>query len=148
MKRFNFRLDQVRKWRQDQAELEEMRLQQLYRQLRALEVRRKEIAAEADSSRRALVVQQSVTAEELSFLEAFRAYANDQIRQLGEKEREMEVRIKEQRQCLLEAHRRSQLLDGLRDKALVTWTAECNKEQEEVAAELFLAKRNRTVDRA
>jgi len=148
MKRFNFRLDQVRKWRQDQAELEEMRLQQLYSELRVLEARRKSIAAEADISRRKLVAQQSVTAEELSFLEAFRAYANEQIRQLSLKEREMEVRIKEQRRLLMEAHRRFQLLDGLRDKAMVTWTAACDKEQEEVAAELFLAKRNRTIDRA
>src|SRR6202035_4703589 len=104
MKRFNFRLDQVRRWRQDQAELEEMRLQQLYTELRVMEARRKAIAAEADLSRRKLVTQQSVTAEELSFLEAFRAYANDQIRQLGLKEREMEVRIKEQRRLLMEAH--------------------------------------------
>lgn len=147
MKRFNFRLDQVRKWRQDQAELEEMRLQQLYTQLHVIEARRKTIAAEADGCRRALVAQESVTAEELSFLEAFRAYANEQIRQLGLKEQEMGVRIKEQRRLLMEAHRRFQLLDGLRDKAMITWTAACDKEQEEVAAELFLAKRNRSVDR-
>ena len=125
-----------------------MRLQQLYTELRVIEARRKAITAEANLSGRKLVAQQSVTAEELSFIEAFRAYANEQIRQLGLKERELEARIKEQRRILMEAHRRFQLLDGMRDKAMVTWTAACDKEQEEVAAELFLAKRNRPVDRA
>ena len=37
MKRFGFPLERVRKWRQDQAELEEMRLRQLYAELRTAE---------------------------------------------------------------------------------------------------------------
>ena len=143
MKRFNFPLDRVRKWRQDQAEIEEMRLQQIYAEMRAIEADRKALVEEAGRSRRAVLAQHYMTALDLSSLEAFHEYAVEQLRRLDTKRREVETRIQEQQARVLEAHRSFQLLDGLRDRALVSWTAARDKEQEELAAELFLAKRSR-----
>lgn len=143
MKRFNFPLERVRKWRQDQADLEELRLQQLCRELRGLVAARIKITSEADQSRRAVMAQSSVTAEELSFLEAFREYAREQVRKLKGKEAGVEARISEQRLRVMEAHRRFQVLEAVRDKALIDWRIAVNKEQEELAAELYLARLKR-----
>jgi hypothetical protein len=143
MKRFNFSLERVRKWRQDQAGIEEMKLQQLYTEMRAVEADRKALVEESDRSRRAVLAQHYVTAQDLSSLEAFHEYALEQLRRLDTKRREVETHIQAQQARVLEAHRSFQLLDGLRDRALVSWTAAHNKEQEELAAELFLARRSR-----
>jgi len=143
MKRFEFRLERVRKWRQDQADLEDLRLEQLYTELRAIETKRKEIESEADRCRRSVLTQATVMAEELASIESFRSWAEGQVRRLGERQRETELQVQKQRQRVIEAHRRFQLLDGLKDKGLVDWTSQRDKEQEELAAELYLAKRNR-----
>lgn len=143
MKPFRFALERVRQWRQEQVDMEELRLEQLYNGLRAAEQERAEIASEADRSYRAVVSKSAVMAEELSFLEAFRAYAAAQIDRLAARERELAAQITAQRQRLVEAHRRFQLVDGLRDRALVGWKAARDREQESLAAELFLAKYNR-----
>jgi len=143
MKRFEFRLERVRKWRQDQADLEDQRLEQLYAELRAIETKRKEIESEADRRRRGVLAQATVMAEELAFIEASRTWTEEQVRRLSGRQRETEVSVRKQRQRVLEAHRRFQLLEGLKDKALAGWTSARDKEQEELAAELYLAKRIR-----
>ena len=139
MKRFAFRLEQVRRWRQDQEELEEMRLEQFHAALRSIEAQQREIAAAAQS-RRAVLAQSAVTAEELGSLESVHEYAKEEIRRLKGEEQDWKARIEEQIQRVLEANRRFQLLDGLRDKALVAWTAARDKEQEELGAEVYLSK--------
>jgi chromosome segregation ATPase len=140
MKRFRFRLEQVRRWRQNQAELEEMRLERLHNELRDLEAGQREIAAAAERSRRTVLAQSAVTAEELGSLESLHEYAKHEIRRLAGKAKEVRARVDEQRKRVLEARRRFELLDGLHDKALAGWTAEWDKEQEELGAELFLSK--------
>jgi hypothetical protein len=141
MKRFRFPLDRVRKWRQDQAELEEMRLRQFYAEMRAAEADRQATLDEDDRSRRAVLVRQYVAAEDLSALEAFKKYAMEHVRRLDVRRRALSAAIGEQHARVLEAHRSVRLLDGLHDRALLGWTAARDKEQEELAAELFLAKR-------
>ena len=143
MKRFEFRLERVRKWRQDQAELEEMRLQQIYAQLRGLEEEEREVAASTERFHRGVVAQESVTAQELGALEAYQDYTRHEIRRLQAKQKEVKAHLEKQRQRVLEAHRRVQLLDGLRDKALTAWTTARDKEQEELGAELYLGNLTR-----
>jgi hypothetical protein len=143
MKRFEFRLERVRKWRQDQADIEDQRLEQLYAELRSIEEKRKEIESETDRRRRGVLAQATVMAEELAFIESFRAWADGQVRRLGERQRDTELKVQKQRLRVLEAHRRFQLLDGLKGKALLDWTSGRDQEQEELAAELYLAKRIR-----
>jgi len=143
MKRFHFALERVRKWRQDQADIEEMRLQHLHTEMRALDKHRKEIVEEADRSRRAVLAQHYVTSEDLGALDAFREYTAEQLRRLDAKKAVLAPRIAEQKERMLEAHRGFQLVDGLRDRALLAWTAALDKEQETLAAELHLAGRIR-----
>jgi hypothetical protein len=145
MKRFRFPLDRVRKWRQDQAGLEEMRLRQLYAEIRAAEADRQATLDEDERSRRAVLHRQYVAAEDLSSLEAFKKYAVEHIRRLDVRRRALSATIVEQQARVLEAHRSVRLLDGLHDRALLGWTAARDKEQEELAAELYLARWSRGV---
>lgn len=143
MKRFRFPLERVKKWREDQAGLEEMRLQTLYSEIGNLEAEQRRIAAETEQSCRGILRQAAVSAQELSTLEDYRLYAARESRRIAARRRDVEARIVEQRRRVLDARRKCQLLDGLRDKALISWTAAQDKEQEDLAAELFLAKRQR-----
>lgn len=143
MKRFAFRLEQVRKWREDQAALEEMRLQMLCAELRAAETEQARLERESENLRRSVLAQRAVPAEDFPLLERDREYAARELRRVAAKKRDLQGRIREQRQRAIEAHRGFRLLDSLRDKALLTWTAARDKEQEGLAAELYLAKMNR-----
>lgn len=146
MKRFDFPLDRVRKWPHDQVELEELKLQQLYAMLRALEDKREALVREEQANERAVLSKGAIYPQELMSLDAFRHYVVRKQAELNAFRKQIELQIANQQAVLLEAHRRFRLLDGLRDKALVTWTAARDKETEELAAELFLAKRNREMD--
>ncbi len=143
MKRFQFPLERVRKWRQEESELQEMRLQPLRSELRGIEREQRELASEVDRCRRNVLSQSSVASEELASLEKFREYAAQQLRRLEGRRRETQARVEEQRLRVLEAHRRFELLERLRVKALTSWTAARDKDQEQLAAELYLAKRSR-----
>src|SRR5258708_27789289 len=85
MRRFSLPLERVRKWRQDRAEMEEMRLRQLYAETRTVEADRKTIVDEAVRSRRAVLAQRYVTSQDLSALAAFKEYAAEQDRHLDVK---------------------------------------------------------------
>ncbi len=50
------------------------------------------------------------------------------------------ARSAEQRQRVIEARRQAELLDRLHDQACKAWSAASDKEQETLAADLFLAK--------
>jgi len=141
MKRFAFPLERVRRWREDQVELEEIRLQNAYRDLRAVEAEQSRVAVETERSCRQILEKTSIPAPELSMLEDYRSWAMRESRRLAASKIEIEKLIREQQQRVLEAHRRFKLLDGLRGKALASWTAARDKEQEDLAAELYLAKR-------
>ena len=143
MRRFRFPLERVRAWRQGQKEIEEMRLRRLYAELRELEARRKNILEETASSRRALLARQVVTSQDFEALEALRGYAADQLRRIDARNTALAPKIGQQTKCLIEAHRSFQLVDSLRDRALIDWTVAHNKEQDELAAELYLAGRTR-----
>jgi hypothetical protein len=56
---------------------------------------------------------------------------------------QQEEKIAAQRERVIEARRKFELLQRLQQSALLQWKAAFNKEQEEVASELFLAKMNR-----
>lgn len=143
MKRFRFPLERVRKWRQDQAGLEEMRLQALYSDIGNLHAEQRRIAEETEQSCCGILQQSTVSAQDLATLEDYRLYTARENRRIAARKRDIEARIVEQRRRVLDARRKCQLLDGLRDKALISWTASQDKEQEDLAAELFLAKRQR-----
>jgi flagellar biosynthesis chaperone FliJ len=138
MKRFSFSLDRVRALRQEQLNAEEMRLAGLYAALQAivaersqLEVERREAEGSADRGCPADMIQ----------LAQFRRHLSQRELAIGLREKEQRVKLEAQRVRLLEARRQHQLLHELRQKQFTAWRAAGDKEQEDLAAELFLARR-------
>ena len=140
MKDFDFPLETVRRWRLERAAIEELKLRQILSEKLKLAATKQQIEAETAQSVRQVLAQKSVGSLELESLDSFRLYVSGRVRDLQNRELECEARIVAQREKVLEARRQFELLERLREKALDQWHAAANKEQEELAAELFLAK--------
>ncbi len=140
MKRFQFPLDRVRRWRSEQASLEELKLQQLRAESARLTSARIEVEAEGARSARQVLSQPSIDALQLTSLESYALHLRRRVYQLANLERQAEAKVGEQRQRVMEARRQFELLNRLQQKAWQEWLAASNKEQEDLASELFLAK--------
>jgi flagellar export protein FliJ len=143
MKRFNFPLERVRRWRAEQANVEELKLGRLRSELGQIESLRGAIQDEVKLAESRVLSQPSIDAKELTSLGSYRLHLGQKIRGIENRVREYQAKIIEQRERLIEARRQAELLERLREKALGQWRAAANKEQEDLASELFLAKQTR-----
>jgi hypothetical protein len=140
MKRFHFPLETARRWRLERAGIEEVKLRQILAEKERLAASKGQIQGEMAQTAQQVLGQPSIPSFELETLDSFRLHVRDRVRKLDNQERECEARIVEQRNKVLEARRQFELIERLRQKALTEWRAAGNKEQEDLAAELFLAK--------
>jgi hypothetical protein len=140
MKRFDFPLERVRRWRAEQASVEELKLQQLRAELTSLQAAQRQLETEIVQSAQKLLEQPSFDPIELSTLDSYRLYLRYRIRESENLQRQCDAKIAAQSDRVLEARRQFELLDKLHNKAFSEWRDAGNKEQEEMAAELFLAK--------
>jgi hypothetical protein len=143
MQRFHFPLERVRRWRAGQAGLEELKLEQLRERLAQLREEKRAVETERTQSEREVLEQPSIQATHLQSLDAYRLHARDKIRGIENREREVEVQAERQRQRVVETRRDAELLERLKRKALQEWQAAADREQENLATELYLAKRAR-----
>ncbi|HTR34583.1 MAG TPA: hypothetical protein VMH80_01695 [Bryobacteraceae bacterium] len=143
MKRFEFSLERVRRWRSEQASLEELKLRQMIASRAQLEGARRQAEAQGRRAADQLLAKASLEASELHQLDAYRLHIHRLVTDLDNRARQCEAQIAKQRQRVIEARRQFELLDRLRTTALAEWRAASNKEQEDLAAELFLAKSRR-----
>jgi hypothetical protein len=143
MKRFQFPLEHVRRWRSEQASLEEAKLGQLCDRLTALGEARQRVELARTQSEQEVLSQAFIESFELQSLEDYRIHTRFKIRDIGIQQQKCEQQLAEQRKKLIEARQKAELLDRLKQKALAEWTAANNREEETLATELFLAKRQR-----
>lgn len=143
MKRFDFPLEKVRQWRNEQAGLEEMKLQRIYSELRAIDEGRKRVEEELAEASRQVRGRPVPEVVDLVNLDTFRLFTASRLLQIEDAWRKCHSQVEQQRQQLVEARRRFELLDKLKQKALANWRIARDKEEEELAGELFLAKRRR-----
>jgi len=148
MRRFLFPLERVRVWRLGQAALEELKLEQLGERMNRLREEKRAMEGERAASEREVLGQASVgqavlDAADLVNLDAFRLHANRKVRDIENRERGLETLRAQQRQRVIEARRDAELLERLKRQAFDEWQAESGREDEAVAAELYLAKRSR-----
>jgi len=143
MKRFQFPLERVRRWRAEQAAMEELKLEQLAAQLTAIREERRNIENQRVRTERELLGQPSIQATELQSLDAYRLYTRNKIRETETRECQAAASVEQQRQKVIEARRQAELLERLKRKALDEWQTASDQEQETLAAELHLAKRAR-----
>jgi hypothetical protein len=148
MKRFEFPLELVRRWRLERVGIEELKLRQVLAEKHKLAAMKAQIQSEMTKTTQQVLGQSSMQPLELQSLDSFRLYVRGRVRDLENLERQCEAKIVEQRNHVLEARRQFELLERLRQKAMTEWRAAGNKEQEEMAAELFLAKSIRERNRA
>src|ERR1700721_2799678 len=143
MKRFQFPLERVRRWRAGQAMLEELKLEQMRGNLQALGEEKQSIASERSRNEREVLGQPAVEAAQLQSLDAYRLHTRGKIRDIENRERQAEVEVDEQRQRVGAARREHELLERLLQKARDEWQAASDREQETLATDLYLAKRVR-----
>jgi flagellar biosynthesis chaperone FliJ len=143
MKAFQFPLEQVRLWRAEQAELEELKLQRANTELQSLRHLAQQVQAESDQAARCVLGGVSVDAVDLACLDGFREHTRVELGKIAEQTKQCQQRVEGQRRRLIESRRQFELLDRLKKKAMGEWRLARDKEQEELAAELFLAKRTR-----
>ena len=142
MKKFSFSLETARKWRERQAELEEIRLQALFAEKQAIEDRAASLQTELEAEHRR-IEDTSFDGGELARLDGFRVWVMREKQRLGTSLADCAKRIEARRAALVEARRRFQLVERLKEKALLEWCKASAKEQEDLAAELYLARRAR-----
>jgi hypothetical protein len=140
MKRFHFPLETARRWRLERAGIEELKLRQILSEKEKLAAAKGRIQDEMARSARQVLGQPSIPGPQLETLDSFRLHVGTRVRKIENQERECEVRIVEQRNRVLDARRQFELIERLRQKAMTEWRAAGNKEQEDLAAELFLAR--------
>jgi flagellar export protein FliJ len=143
MKRFQFPLDRVLRWRAGQAALEELKLEQLCDSLARLNQEKREVESRRSVSERDLLGQAWIQAAALQSLDRYRRHARDKIRDFEQQEKHAAAQMEEQRQRVIQARKNAELLERLKQKALEEWQAACDREQETLATELFLARRGR-----
>jgi hypothetical protein len=143
MKRFDFPLERVRRWRREQASLEELKLQQLRAEMAGLQAAQRQIETDRAQSEQQVLAQAYIEPLMLESLDSYRQYTAGKVRHLESRKQQWEVKVADQLNKVIEARRKFDLLDRLRQAALDEWQAAVNKEQEDLAAELFLAKSSR-----
>ena len=146
MKRFAFPLDRVRRWRNEQVSVEELKLQQLLAEAAKLAGMRRAADAELQRAEQDVLSRDTFDAVELSTLDAFRQYSQRRIHQIESFAEQCAAKVSAQRESVLEARRRRELLERLHEKAWSEWKDSNDREQENLAAELFLAKTVRERD--
>lgn len=143
MKRFRFPLEPVRRWRQEQARVEEMNLERLREECAARRRALDTLEARAIAEAEAVLRCQSLEAASLGVLDSYRRYARREAARMSGEIGQWEQRISGQQKRVIEARRQARLLDRLHERYFEKWEMEAAREQEQLAAELFLARMGR-----
>ncbi len=142
MKRFDFPLERVREWREKKVAVEEAKLERLLGELSAIDAAHAELDREQERNEQMILRAEGVTALDLSALDGFRRYAKAERVRIENLRADCIQRIDARRAAIMEARRRFELLDRLKQRNLRAWTADVNRELEANAAEAYLARWN------
>lgn len=140
MKRFEFRLNRVLEYRQEEAGLEQTRLGSLVSQEKSLEEEKAFLRNQLVEARDEAIADSQLSGSTLETLAQFNRHVNDRSAQLDRDKAELQSRIREQRLRVLEAERRVNLLLKLKEGKHKAWTLEQDRELEALAADSHMAK--------
>ena len=139
MRRFDFPLEQVLRWRRTQFELEEFRVRQLNEELGRIGEQLRELTAARDASVRTIRDAESIDGAYLNSLATYLLRLNHSTEALRLRQTEQGRRVAEQDRRVIAARRRVRLLEKLRSRLLETWKADLARETESLAAESYLS---------
>ena len=140
MKRFEFQLARVRDYRCQQLEVEEVKLQSLLTERKALESEKLRLENEVADARRSLMVTGSAESQELVFLDSYLRHLAAEKKRHAIKVADWQARALKQREAVVDARRRVLLMEKLEVRQFEEWKTALNREQENLAAELYLAR--------
>ena len=140
MKRFEFSLARVRDLRRRQLEVEEAKLDVLRVERQQIEAESLRLKNEVDGTRNALMVTGSVEAQELVSADHYLHCLAIEGKRQAAKLADWQQRNAKQRQAMVEAKRRLRLLEKLEEKEFRLWKEEAGRQQENLSAELYLAR--------
>ena len=144
MKSFRFPLEKALELRRTQLELEETKHKRQIAAVAAIDRRKAEI--EASGIRAEVEVRQwtPIDSGDLAALGNYRLKVKAEEAALARHRADAAQKLAAQHKEMLEARRRCRLLERLKERRLTEWTAERDKELDEVAAESYLARWART----
>jgi hypothetical protein len=125
------------------VEVERAALQRLFGSLREIEGAEAALRADVAAAERRLQEETAAGAFDSSLLagiEGFRIWARRERLRLDAERQRTQQRIAAQRIRLSEARRDCELLERLKTKARAQWEYELNREMENLAADLYLAR--------
>jgi flagellar export protein FliJ len=127
-------------YRRQRLELEEAALDKLSSELRSLEADSARLDHETGRTRGLLMVTTSVDGRELVEADRYLRHLADARKRNTERVSDCRARIRKQREVVVEARRRLRLLEQLEERQRRDWTAESDREQENLSSELYLAR--------
>jgi len=150
VRRFEFRLERVRQWRETELETERAKLAALLRARQELESQLASLRMTLEQAERAVLGPaergESIRLELLVWITAYRRWARQQEQLITGRLLDLDRQLDEQRQRVLETWRRYELLNRLRSRAWMQWLLESDRELERQASELTLIRWSRLAD--
>lgn len=140
MKRFSFSLERLRRWRRRQLELEQEKLRGMIAQLEQMEAARLRVIEEETRAVSQVIAKREVATDDLLWVESWRNFALRETARLTAAIEEQARRVAVQRQAVLEANRRIEILQRLREEQLSAWRAGHDREQESAVGELVASR--------
>lgn len=125
-----------------QARLEEIKLEGLYAEMRAIDAREAAFIEQRLQSEKALRAATSVTGFDLELYDSFGQAIKEEVKRTGKARLDCRKRIDAQLQVLVAKRREVKLLEKLKEQRLGTWHKEMFKEIDQQAEETYLSKWN------
>ena len=140
MKKFDFPLARVMDFRRLQARLEEVKLEALYAELRALDAREAASIQLKVQSEKELKSAKSVTGFDLEVFDAYRKALQEDQKRMDKARADCRKRIDAQLAVLTIKRRDVKLLEHLKEQRFEKWEKAMFKEIDQQADEAYLAK--------
>ncbi len=140
MRRFEFSLEHSLNWRRLRADVERAKLEQLFAELRFLGLRKQALDQEDLVAQNEVRNQDVVRATQLFALDSFSRHCNKRASNLEGRRVEIFRQVAEQQVRVMSAQRDYDMLLKVKSRKMSEWQVEFDREQEELASEVYLAK--------
>ena len=143
MKKFDFSLGRVMEFRRMQARAEEIKLESMYAELRAIDTKEVAIIQQSVEAEKALRAQQSVSGFDLELFGAHREAMKEKRQRMDKARTDCRSRIDAQLRVVASKRRDVKLLEHLKTKRFEAWEKEMFREIDQQGEEANLAKFSR-----
>src|SRR5262249_32269004 len=105
------------------------------------------LEAEAVQTRRSLMVTGSAPSQDLVAADLYLRHLADQKKRQAAKLTDWQARASKEQKAVVQARRRVRLIEKLEERQFQAWKAAADREQENLASELYLARWKRKTSR-